>query len=404
MDRVIVALENRFCYCWGRLIITAVLIPLMLVAAGVCRSVPATRTLSPTGIVLSPLSSGEFPIAVWLQEPSLAKRYAAAGINLYVGLWQGPTDQQLSDLKAAGMPVICEQNAIGLQHLSDPTIVGWMQIDEPDNAQPIPGQPNSYGPCVPPSSLLDRYNAMRTADPTRPVYLGLGQGVANDDWYGRGNGTSLDDYKTYVKGGDILSYDVYPMAGLHDVNKLWFVAKGLDRFKGWSNGTKTMWEAIECTDIGGEGGPTPDQVRSEIWMVLVHGATGIVYFVHQFKPTEDDNELLDNPTMLAAVTSINQELHQLSPVLLSPTVTDGATVKSSNDQAPIDILVKHHNDSIYILAAGMRNGAATGTFIVKGVPLSATADVIGEGRSIPVHDSQFTDNFTAYGTHTYRIH
>ncbi len=33
-----------------------------------------------------------FPIAVWLQSPSRAAEYKAIGINLYVGLWRGPTE------------------------------------------------------------------------------------------------------------------------------------------------------------------------------------------------------------------------------------------------------------------------------------------------------------------------
>jgi hypothetical protein len=33
-----------------------------------------------------------FPIAVWLQDPKNAGRYKPAGINLYVGLWRGPTE------------------------------------------------------------------------------------------------------------------------------------------------------------------------------------------------------------------------------------------------------------------------------------------------------------------------
>ena len=37
-----------------------------------------------------------FPIAVWLQNPNKAAEYRKAGINLYVGLWKGPTDDQLS--------------------------------------------------------------------------------------------------------------------------------------------------------------------------------------------------------------------------------------------------------------------------------------------------------------------
>ena len=47
-----------------------------------------------------------FPIAVWLQDPALAPRYKAAGFNTYVGLWKGPTEEQLQLLRQAGMKLI----------------------------------------------------------------------------------------------------------------------------------------------------------------------------------------------------------------------------------------------------------------------------------------------------------
>ncbi len=43
-----------------------------------------------------------FPIAVWLQNPSRAEEYRKAGINTYVGLWRGPTQEQLDMLAKAG--------------------------------------------------------------------------------------------------------------------------------------------------------------------------------------------------------------------------------------------------------------------------------------------------------------
>ena len=43
-----------------------------------------------------------FPLAVWLQSPSHAEQYRQAGFNLYVGLWNGPTEDQLAALKQAG--------------------------------------------------------------------------------------------------------------------------------------------------------------------------------------------------------------------------------------------------------------------------------------------------------------
>ncbi len=77
--------------------------------------------------------------AVWLQDTKNAQKYKDAGINLYVALWKGPTDEQLEALREAGMAVICDQGRAGLAHKDDPTIVGWMHGDEPDNAQEIPG-------------------------------------------------------------------------------------------------------------------------------------------------------------------------------------------------------------------------------------------------------------------------
>ena len=86
----------------------------------------------------------QFPIAVWLQDPSNASRYQAAGFNLYVGLWQGPTEAQLKSLKQAKMPVICEMNQVGKNHRNDSTVAGWMHGDEPDNAQPVTDPETSY--------------------------------------------------------------------------------------------------------------------------------------------------------------------------------------------------------------------------------------------------------------------
>lgn len=96
---------------------------------------------------------------MWLQSPANGQRYQEIGVNLYVGLWQGPTQQQLTDLAAAGMRVICDQNAVGLAHVNDPIIAGWMNNDEPDNAQAIAGQ-EGYGSAVERSVLQADYKVM----------------------------------------------------------------------------------------------------------------------------------------------------------------------------------------------------------------------------------------------------
>jgi hypothetical protein len=72
---------------------------------------------------------------------------------------------------------------------------------------------------------------MRAADPSRPVFLNLGQ-VAWDHWIGRGvRRNRPGDYPEYVKGADIVSFDIYPVVhGDKEIaGKLEFVARGADR-------------------------------------------------------------------------------------------------------------------------------------------------------------------------------
>lgn len=349
-----------------------------------------------------PSDPNSFPIAVWLQDPKNADKFKAVGINLFVGLWEGPTENQLAALKAAGMPVICEQNAVGLKHKDDRTIVGWMHGDEPDNAQELPDK-KGYGPPITPQRIVDDFTKLRAADPTRPILLNLGQGVAWDGWHGRGvRSNHPEDYPEYCKGGDIVSFDIYPV--VHDkpavAGKLWYVAQGVERLRKWSGGGKIVWNCIECTRIGNVNvKPTPHQVKAEVWMSLIHGSQGLIYFVHQFQPKFIEAGLLADAEMAAAVTALNKQIIALAPVLNSPTVNDGPVVNSSNADVPIATMVKRHGGATYIFAVAMRDGATTGSFAVHG----AIAEVIGESRNIRIHDGKFQDDFKPYDVHLYRV-
>ena len=347
-----------------------------------------------------------FPIAVWLQDPKYASQYKAAGINIYFGLWKGPTEEQLAELTRQGMPVICSQNEVGLRHRDDKIIVAWMHGDEPDNAQELPAGQKGYGPPISPGVIINDYARMRKADPSRPVILNLGQGVAYDNYIGRGvRRNHPEDYLEYVKGGDIVSFDIYPVC--HDSaevkGKLWYVGQGVSRLRQWGGRGKVVWNVIECTRIGGERTPTPEEIRSEVWMSLIHGSMGITYFVHSWAPKFDERALLHDPVNLAAVTAINKRIQELAPVLNSPTIEDGGKVSSSHPDCPVDIMVKRHEGATYVFAAAMREHETRGTFEIRGLKTGASAEVLDEARSIPVRGGKFSDDFKGYGVHFYRI-
>ena len=352
-----------------------------------------------------PHDAGFFPIAVWLQNPDNAKRYRQAGINTYVALWRGPTEEQLAELKNAGMKVICHQNKTALKHVDDPTIIGWMHGDEPDNAQSL-GQGKGYGPPILPEKITADYYKIRQADPTRPVILNLGQGVAWDGWHGRGVRTNHpEDYPEYIKGCDIASFDIYP--AVHSkpevAGNLWFVAKGVERLTKWAGGKKVVWNCIECTRISNpEKKATPHQVKCEVWMSIIHGSMGLIYFVHEWEPKFDESALLHDAGMLSAVTAINRQITELAPVLNSPTIEDAASVSSSNKPIPVAMMVKKHDGATYLFAAGMRNDKTTATFTLKNAQGVKNVEVIGENRTIAINDGVFKDDFKAWDVHLYK--
>lgn len=340
-----------------------------------------------------------FPISVWLQSPTNATAYAAIGINQFIGLYNGPTQSDLDTLGTAKMPVYCDQNSTGLANLTNAIILGWTQQDEPDNAQPVDG---GYGPCIAPSQIQSLYQTMKTKDATRPVFLNVGQGVANDAWVGRGSCSNQpQDYPEYAKGADIVSFDIYPINSGLDIT---LVPLGVDRLGQAVSFKKPVWNWIECTRIDqANPKPTPDQVKSEVWMSIIHGSMGIGYFVHQFTPTFDEKALLDDAVMKPAVAAIDQQIHDLAPALNTAPITNAVSEQSSTK---VDFLVKRLPSSLgghlYVFAVSMTGTQTTATFTLSHDTFT-TATVLGENRSVSIAANAFTDTFAAYAVHLYQL-
>ena len=346
-----------------------------------------------------PTDSDWFPIGVWLQDPRLAERYRKLGINTFVGLWKGPTEDQLAKLTAAGMRVVCGMNKVGRKHIDDPTIIAWMLVDEPDNRGD-----SGTGPRVAPPEVQASYERLVEQDPKRPVWLNLGQGVANDKFKWRG--AKLRDYPNYVLATDIVSFDVYPITNIQredGENYLWYVAKGVRRLRAWARDRKVVWNMIECTRVGGEKKkPTPAQMRAEVWMSLIYGSRGIVYFCHEFKPKVNADALLDDGAMSTAVASMNAEIKRFAPVLNSPTIPGAVNVRTSNSDVPVSTMLKSHGGAKYLFAIGMRNGATDAEIRIDG-KATTTVTVLGEDRELEMVDGRFNDSFEPYAVHVYRF-
>jgi len=351
-----------------------------------------------------------FPIAVWLQDPKNAPRYKEIGVNLYVGLWKGPTKEQIEELEKHNMPVICDMNEYGLQYVKEKgensIIVGWMHQDEPDNAQSLPDK-SGYGPPIPPEKIIKDYEEMKKKDPTRPVILNLGQGVAWDGWYGRGVRTNHpEDYPEYIKGCDIVSFDIYPVAHPRSEiqGKLWYVGYGVERLVKWSEGKKIVWNCLECTNIGSDKKANPYQIRAEAWMSIINGSRGFIWFVHVFKPKFIEPGILaeENKENMEAVKNVNKEVTEFAPIINSPDI-EGLKITSSTD-VPVKAVLKKYKNDYYIFAVSMREKPTEAKFEIPGnIKLKGEIEVLKENRKVKPENNVFSDKFEGYEVHLYKL-
>jgi hypothetical protein len=340
-----------------------------------------------------------FPVSVWMQSPANAARFREVGINLFLGLWEGPTEEQLTGLGAAGMPTFCDQAGVWEAHLDDATIMSWMQPAEPDNAQQLPD--GSYGPCVDPESVVTRYGQMVTRDPTRPVFLLFGHGAAVDDYIGRGTCSGRTDmYPSYAAGGDLLGFAIYPV---NEGLPLDTIAQGVDHLRLWSDDAKPVFALIEASDFTGVVRPTPAQLRAQVWMALIHGAAGIGYHCHALEPNFSETDCIDDVSTAAALADVNTQIRDLAPALNRPPVSNGVTTASSTPSVPIDTRLTRYGGATYLFAVARGEAGSTATFTLHDFPPSASGEVIGEAREVTVTDGVLSDDFAGYAVHLYRI-
>jgi hypothetical protein len=235
--------------------------------------------------------------------------------------------------------------------------------------------------------------------------LGLGQGVANPNWIGRGSNAPAES--GYVPASDFVGFDIYPYnnCGGSDptCGEFWLNAVGISNLKSWSNRNQATMTWIETTQIGSTGNaPTPAQTASEVWLAIIHGANGIGYFVDTWVPSFREDGIFNYPNMVSAVTALNQEIKTLAPEINSASIPNLVSVKSSSSTT-IDMMVKANGTSLYIFSATSLNGSATGTFTIDGMSGNGTVDVVNENRTIPVTAGQFSDNFSQNGVHIYKL-
>ncbi len=202
-----------------------------------------------------------------------------------------------------------------------------------------------------------------------------------------------------------MSFDIYPACHSKPAvaQKLWYVPRGVDRLRQWAGPSKPVWTCIECTQINHPTTKaTPEQIKCEVWMAIIHGARGLIYFSHTWQPRFVEAGLLADQRTAQAVRDINAQVTALASVINGQTLEGKIKVSTARKATQVDTMVKKTQDAIYVFAVDMQGKTAQADFQIKDFG-TGRAEVLGEGRSLKIRHGRFTDEFNAWGVHLYKI-
>jgi len=216
---------------------------------------------------------------------------------------------------------------------------------------------------------------------------------------------------------DVFSFDIYPIiTRLHpslnfaDLGPCAAYLDALDRIISSNRDLVPVIPAINPSNRN--PGETvlihsAEQVYLEAWMNVIHGAKGILWFPY-FDPTSIRWE---------AMKKFADQMKVLAPIVLGPepirTVTDDANAPLNR----VDTMIREKDGIVYVFAArvtepdpitgakyqGVESELITVTFAIGGLTGNAVAEVVGEGRKVPLNKGQFVDVFVKNAVHIYKI-
>lgn len=355
-----------------------------------------------------------FPITVWdasIDNSAEVAQDKAAGINTYLN----PSGADFGAAQAAGMSIIAGADphpAVG------PEVVGYDLTDEPDGWARAGNGPidkssmqcATNAPCG--YTLLNYLDQLAPKSLGRFTYTNFTATVIDQPNIGA---HFLRDYQ------DVVSIDAYYYTDTGDTcytSTTYDLVKpgqcpkaadyGMDVTKEIAIvPSKPVWNYVEVGSTVKNGTTiTPGKLGGAVWNSIINGAMGIDYFIEDtgFKACGGSGNLIRDtscPEAVAATSEIahvDNQIKDLAPVLNTQSLR--YTFNSG-----LDTMLKYEGGSYYIFAMpGLSGGAGSYTLHLPPGLSASKAEVVGEGRTIPIVNNAFTDSFAAeYSYHIYRI-
>jgi hypothetical protein len=324
-----------------------------------------------------------FPVMQWLQCPSTFAENVAMGVDVFLGKGcsSNPDAEEVAQLsRLNAFSVLPYDDAVK----GSPGLFGWHFDDEPD------------GNGEPPSTIAHQYRLNRSRDPNHLNFL-----TVESNFYSLMSpppGGDRSIYRSYAAATDVLGFDLYPIYGWCRPDWIARVAGAQQELVQQYAGGRPTYQWIEASSTSSRWckgrGPTPTEVRAEVWMAVVNGAKAIGYFTHSWTP--DYSQFRVSRGVRAEIARTDRELEGLTPVIL------GRRVAASSSATPIEAIGRSHGGAVYVIAVNTSRSRVSASISVAGGG-SGTARVVDENRTLRTAGGRLTDTFAPLAAHVYEI-
>jgi hypothetical protein len=353
-------------------------------------------TVTPTARAQIP-GDDFFPIGVHSQPKNSFDKWKGRGINTMFQ-WEAERNgsgvptvslQTWSDTAASkGLYYVREPSANPADDLQDSHLLAWAQKDEPDL---VNHDPNA-------SANIDIYQNWKAIGPSKPVWI---------NFAGPSVTTTGADYRQWVKGGDWVASDWYPInwARYNNIN---FTGQAIDKLRKDSNGVpkrfmayiETSWQKLSLNSRG----PTRDEFRGSVWHAIMHGAGGIIYFPQVVPNTGVGGSFSYDGTpadVVDEMTKVDAQIQSYARILNAAYNPTSRSLTSTN--GAIESTWRVVQDGDYFFVLNQSSGTITNVpLTLAGLPAGVTAlNVVGENRQELLSSGIIRDDFTPWQVHVY---
>ncbi len=262
-------------------------------------------------------------------------------------------------------------------------------------------------PRATPAQTMEKYKAMKAADPSRPVFMTF-TGSFHPQFKTWTEEQRATMYPEYVKAADVVGYDIYPIYGWnrpdwvyldHEATDLLVRMAGPRPVYAWIETSKgSQWTGA----LENQKEVTPTHIRAEVWMAICRGATAIGYFTHVWKPAYSQFGVPE--ANRKAIREINEQITRLTPALLGQASKRAVTL-SGEPPAKLDAIAREGADGLYLFAVNYdeKLKETKATLKVEGLTAGAEITVVDEGRTIKADAGSFADAFAPLAVHVYGV-